>query len=195
MRPVFVAACVLPVLDVAVCLLVTEQKPLPWLDRLLDWGPGQYWPAAAATLPALIPIARTLQENAPSVVQGGTVAFLLLAVAVLQLYGQERNNRDRIKTEDRFSDLFNEIRQARRETSSIGTEVRRIADGITALADEVREGRREARDAAAAIAAEISEGRREARDAAAAIAAIAAGVVEIANAFSDFAAQAAEEEE
>jgi hypothetical protein len=167
MRPVFVAACVLPVLDVAVCLLVTEQKPLPWLDRLLDWGPGQYWPAAAATLPALIPIARTLQENAPSVVQGGTVAFLLLAVAVLQLYGQERNNRDRIKTEDRFSDLSN----------------------------EVREGRREARDAAAAIAAEISEGRREARDAAAAIAAIAAGVVEIANAFSDFAAQAAEEEE
>jgi hypothetical protein len=115
----------------------------------------------------LIPIARTLQENAPSVVQGGTVAFLLLAVAVLQLYGQERNNRDRIKTEDRFSDLSN----------------------------EVREGRREARDAAAAIAAEISEGRREARDAAAAIAAIAAGVVEIANAFSDFAAQAAEEEE
>lgn len=139
MRPVFVAACVLPVLDVAVCLLVTEQKPLPWLDRLLDWGPGKYWPVAAATLPAFIPIARTLQENASSAVQGSTVAGLLLAVAVLQLYGQERNNRDRIKTEDRFSDLFNEIRQARSETSSIGIEVRRIADGITAFAAKEEE--------------------------------------------------------
>ena len=153
MRPVFVAACVLPVLDVAVCLLVTEQKPLPWLDRLLDWGPGKYWPVAAATLPAFIPIARTLQENAPSAVQGSTVAGLLLAVAVLQLYGQERNNRDRIKTENRFVDLSNEVREGRREA---------------------REGRREAKDAADAIAA---------------------GVIEIANAFSDFAAQAAEEEE
>jgi hypothetical protein len=139
MRPVFVAACVLPVLDVAVYLLVTEQKPLPWLDRLLDWEPGKRWPVLAAILPAFIPIARTLQENAPLAVQGSTVAGLLLAVAVLQLYGQERNNRDRIKTEDRFSDLFNEIRQARRETSSIGTEVRRIADGITALAAEAEE--------------------------------------------------------
>lgn len=133
-------------LDLAVCLVLTAKKPSAWLGRLLDWPPGKYWPVVAAILPALIPIARNLEENAPWVVQGSTVAALLLAVAVLQFYGQERNNRDRIKTEDRFTDLFNELREGRRSAAALadavneqGIEVRRIADGIAALAAQAEE--------------------------------------------------------
>jgi hypothetical protein len=73
-----------------------------------------------------------------------------LAVAVVQLYGQERNKRDRIKTEDRFIDLVDEVRKGRRESrleraalrgivSQQGAQVRRIADGITALAAQAEE--------------------------------------------------------
>jgi len=138
-KPVFVAAWVLPVLELIICLVVAARKLPAWLERLFDWEPGKWWPVLAAILPALIPIARSLEEEAPSVVKGTTVAGLLLAVAVLQLYGQERNNRDRLKTENRFIDLFNEIREGRTAISSIGFDVSRIANGIATLAAEAEE--------------------------------------------------------
>ncbi len=141
MKPVFVAAWVLPVLELTICLVVAARKLPAWLERLFDWEPGKWWPVLAAILPALIPIARSLEEDAkaPSAVKGTTVAGLLLAVAVLQLYGQERNNRDRLKTENRFIDLFNEIREGRTAISSIGFDVSRIANGIATLAAEAEE--------------------------------------------------------
>lgn len=130
---------------------------LPLWEWLLDRDWGRHWPVGAAILPACIPIARSFEENAPALIRSATVAALLLAVAVVQLYGQERNNRDRIETarerietENRFSDLLNEVRQGRRESriatdslritvSEQGSQVRRIADGITALAAQAEE--------------------------------------------------------
>ena len=124
-------------------LLVLVAAGVFWWDDLLAWEPGKYWQAVAAFLPPCIPIARSFQENAQPSVRYATVAVLLLAVAVVQLYGQERNNRNRIETEEcnnrnrieteaRFSDLFIAIEQQ-------GIEVRRIADGITALAAQAEE--------------------------------------------------------
>jgi hypothetical protein len=120
-------------------LLVLVAAGAFWWDDLLAWEPGKYWPAVAAFLPPCIPIARSFQENARPSVRYATVAVLLLAVAVVQLYGQERNNRDRIKTEARFSDLFDEVIQGRTAIEQQGIEVRRIADGITALAAQAEE--------------------------------------------------------
>ncbi len=140
----------LVLLGVGSAAFVLRGQFLAWWDGLLAWEPGGWWPVLAAILPPCIPIARSLEENAPVPVRYATVAGLLLAVAVVQLYGQERNKRDRIKTEDRFIDLVDEVRKGRRESrleraalrgivSQQGAQVRRIADGITALAAQAEE--------------------------------------------------------
>jgi hypothetical protein len=83
-------------------------------DLALEHPLGGLWPAPAAILPAFIPFARDWDQSAPIGTKRFTVAALLLAVAVLQIYGQQRNNRDRIKTENRFTGLFREVWRARR---------------------------------------------------------------------------------
>jgi predicted histidine transporter YuiF (NhaC family) len=115
-------------------------------------------------LPACIPIARSLEENSTALVRYGTVAGLLLAVAVIQLYGQERNNRDRIKTEDRINEqqsllgeqktlltaiafaIAEQSDQFRAQYREQSTQLRRIADGIAAAAAAAEEFRQEEGD-------------------------------------------------
>ncbi len=87
------AAATLVVVVAMICILTDG-----WLDKLLDWEHGRWWPVPASVLPACIPIARSLEEEAPPWIKACTVGALLMAVAALQIYGQERNNRDRIKT-------------------------------------------------------------------------------------------------
>ena len=145
-------------------LVVVAAAAFWWRDELLGWERGKYWPVVAVLLPPLIPIARSLEETAPSPVRYATVAGLLLAVAVFQLYGQARNNRDRIERQTQFSDLYDrlvkqgvDIRRSRvesersrvesearfllifREFEQQGIEVSRIANGITALAAQAKE--------------------------------------------------------
>jgi hypothetical protein len=91
-----------------------------------------------------------------------------VAIAVIQFYGQDRNNRDRIKTEDRIAEQqnllteqralliasINEAREGREEAEGRAerTEERaertealicRIADGISAAAASAEEAREE----------------------------------------------------
>jgi len=128
---------------------------------LLAWDEGRWWPVPASILPAMIPIARSLEENAPAWVKTGTVVLLLTAVAVFQIYGQERNNRDRrnqelarARTEIRISEQtnllvasVNEARagrdEARERARSTEALLCRIADGITAAAAAAEEAREE----------------------------------------------------
>ncbi|MCP9845249.1 MULTISPECIES: hypothetical protein [unclassified Synechococcus] len=119
-------------------------------DSLLEWDYGRFWGVPAALLPALIPIARSYEENSSKTVKSVTVAGLLLAVAVLQLYGQERNKRDR-----KLADA--EINRIAAGVDSIGVEVNRIGAGVgrveagvssiaialSALADEAEEAEQE----------------------------------------------------
>jgi hypothetical protein len=109
----------------------------------------------------LIPIARSLEENASSWVRGLTLAALLVTIAVLQTYGQDRNNRDRIKTENRIAEqkdllteqtnlliaAINEAREGREEAERRAERAEallgRIADGISAAAASAEEAREE----------------------------------------------------
>lgn len=119
-------------------------------DWLLEQPWGSWWPVPAAILPACIPLARSLEGKAPGFVQASTVTVLLLAVAVLQLYGQERNKRDRIETENRINEqtdrineqtallasLLDESRKGRNEVAEQTALLCRIVDGIAAEEEE-----------------------------------------------------------
>jgi hypothetical protein len=139
-------------------LAVTLIRSWSWL---LDWEAGRWWPVPASLLPAMIPITRDLQEDAPSWVKTGTVVVLLTAVAVLQVYGQERNNRDRLnqdlaraRAESEISEqrnlliaAINEAREGRDEARERARRTDallcRIADGITAAAAAAEEAQEE----------------------------------------------------
>jgi hypothetical protein len=128
---------------------------------LLDWDEGRWWPVPASILPAMIPIARTLEENASAWVKTGTVVVLLTAVAIFQVYGQVRHKRDRLKqelararAESRISEqrnlLIAAINEAREERDEARERARsteallcRIADGITTAAATAEEAREE----------------------------------------------------
>ena len=116
-------------------LAVTLIRSWSWL---LDWEAGRWWPVPASLLPAMIPITRDLQEDGPVWVKRVTLALLLMTVAVLQIYGQDRNKRDRSK---------DELARARAESR-----ITEQTDLLIAAIDEARQGRDEAR-----------EGRDEAR--------------------------------
>lgn len=110
-----------------------------WREWLLDCELGQFWGLFAAVLPSLIPIARSLEEGSSKAVQSVTVGGLLLAVAALQLYGQARNNRERVKTEDRFVSLLDEIREGRREAAEGRSVVSALAVAAEKQGDLIRE--------------------------------------------------------
>ena len=124
----------------AVTSLITLLMVWSWL---LDQPWGRWWPVPAALLPACIPLARSVEQDAPPLVQTSTVMALLLAVAVLQIDGQQRNQRDRIKTEsalDEQSSLLNAIAAAIAEQGAASAEqsalLRYLADGIAAEEEE-----------------------------------------------------------
>ena len=80
------------------------------------------------------------------------MAGLLLAIGGLQLYGQQRNKRERTEAEIRFTDLITENRKQSILITALidqfrkqGVELRRIADGIAA-AEAPTEKQRNARD-------------------------------------------------
>jgi len=112
------------------------------LRQLLDHPWGRWWPVLAAIVPGGIGFVSVLGKNWARTTQATILATLLLAVAALQLYGQSRNNRDRIKTENQFLDLVDEIREGRKEAG---------------------EGRKEAEETATTIIAEIARYRAECR--------------------------------
>jgi hypothetical protein len=103
---------------------------------LLDSRLGKaWWQAFAAILPPLIPVSGFFQKNSTEMVRGVTLAGLLLAIALVQLYGRASEQRERIKT------------AAEREQQKAAAEDR-LAKQATLLIDlvvEVRKGRREQR--------------------------------------------------
>jgi hypothetical protein len=103
-----------------------------------EWG--RIWPLPSALLPAFIPIARDWDQKAPSGPEGYRLGMLLVTLAALQLYGLQRNNRDRLTTEDRFTnltarfaDLFDEITKGRKEAEASSQEARDDFDALVGL--------------------------------------------------------------
>jgi uncharacterized membrane protein len=123
-------------------LVVILVRSWSWL---LDWEGGRWWPVPASILPAMIPIARTLEETAPAYVETVTVVLLLLAVAVLQIYGQACAQRYRKLADAEVRGISTEVREisarARQQLSFLaeqGAHLVTIADAIGSLADEIK---------------------------------------------------------
>lgn len=112
-------------------------------DSLLEWDYGRFWGVPAALLPALIPIARSYEENSSKTVKSVTVAGLLLAVAVLQLYGQERNKRDRKLADAEINRIAAGVDRIGAGVGRIEAGVSSIAIALSALADEAEEAEQE----------------------------------------------------
>jgi hypothetical protein len=111
--------------------------------------------ALAAIFPSLIAVARDFEKTTSIPLRVGTVSALLAAVAALQLYVEESNNRDRVKTKDEALErtreateraeraeslLFDLINETREATARTERAENLIIDSI----NEAREGRREA---------------------------------------------------
>jgi hypothetical protein len=118
------------------CLLGAVALTLIFRDWLLKQPAGRFWPVGAAFLPPLIPFAREWDQKVWDPFKGCIVPGLLLAVAVLQLYGQERNERYRKAADDAVKQQGIEFRQQ-------AIELRRIADGVADLAFEAQKDPRE----------------------------------------------------
>lgn len=113
---------------------------------LLDWEAGRIWPVLASLLPALIPFARDSETKSPGSVSSLNVAVLLLAVAVVQFYGQERNKRDRESADAEIRSISAQVRSISAGSSKVlgflaeqGAQLGSIADAIGSLADEIQE--------------------------------------------------------
>jgi hypothetical protein len=128
------------------CLLGAVALAFIFRDWLLEQPAGRFWIVPAALLPASIPFARGWDQQAPAPFKGLIVPALLVAVAVLQLYGQERNERYRKTADDAVKQqgivlrrIADTVEQQGIEINRIGADLRRIADGIGAIASQEEE--------------------------------------------------------
>jgi hypothetical protein len=95
-------------------------------DRALEHPLGFLWPVPAALLPPLIAFAK---DGDPLGTKGFTVAGLLLAIAVTQIYGQLRTQR--------YKELGDaEIRRISAGVNSIGFDLGRLAGYLEAEEEE-----------------------------------------------------------
>jgi hypothetical protein len=121
------------------CVLGAAALALIFREWLLDQKAGRFWPVPAAFLPALIPFAREWDQAAPPPFKGGIVPVLLLAIAGLQLYGQERNEKYRTAADDAVKQQGIELRRLANSVEQQGIELRRLTDAISDLASEAEE--------------------------------------------------------
>jgi hypothetical protein len=121
------------------CLLLAVALAFIFRDWLLEQPAGRLWPVGAALLPPLIPFARNWDQQAPAPLKGCIVPILLLAVAVLQLYGQERNERYRKTADDAVKQQGTQLRRLADSVEQQGLELRRLTDAISDLASEAEE--------------------------------------------------------
>ncbi|WP_159819887.1 hypothetical protein [Cyanobium sp. Copco_Reservoir_LC18] len=95
---------------------------------LLVWPAGRFWPIPAALLPPVLAVSSRFVINRTVAIQVTTASVLLMAIAMLQIYGQAR--------EERRRDLADaEIGRIAAGVDRIGTGVRRVEDGVSRLAN------------------------------------------------------------
>jgi hypothetical protein len=120
-----------------------------------------WWQALAAVLPPLIPVSAFFQGNSTGPERGVTLAGLLLAIALVQLYGRASEQRERTKTAaEREQQRATEA--AEREQQQTAAEAR-LAEQ-TALLTEQRDRLAEQTALFLALVNEVREGRSEAAD-------------------------------
>ena len=152
-----------------VALIVIVSVWILWgFDLTEDWVRLLAKPrvALAAIFPSLIAVARDFEETTSIPLRVGTVSALLAAVAALQLYVEESNNRDRVKTKDYALERTREEAERAERAESL----------LVALINETREARKRTERAEDLIIASINEAREGTREANALLGRIANGI-------------------
>lgn len=142
------------------CPLGAVVLALIFRNWLLKKDAGKFWRVPAAFLPSLIPFARQWDQQVPAPLKGFIVPALLLAIAGLQLYGQKRDEGYRKTADDAVEQqgielrgLVDTVKQQGARINRIGAgvdsigagvekqgaDLRRIADGIGAIASQEEE--------------------------------------------------------
>jgi hypothetical protein len=105
--------------------------------QTLEHPLGDLWPIPAAILPAFIPFARDWDKLAQTGTKRYSVGWLLLAIAVIQIYGQQRSQRYRKAADDAIDRIGAGV-------ESIGARDEQQSALIAALFHEIRkDGTRE----------------------------------------------------
>jgi hypothetical protein len=121
------------------CLLGAVSLAFIFRDWLLEQSAGRFWIVPAALLPASITFARDWDQQAPAPLKGCIVPILLLAVAVLQLYGQERNERYRKTADDAVKQQGIVLRGLADTVKQQGDTVKQQGIVLRGLADTVEQ--------------------------------------------------------
>lgn len=125
------------------CLLGAVALAFIFRDWLLEQPAGRFWIVPAALLPASIPFARGWDQQAPAPFKGLIVPALLVAVAGLQLYGQERNgrisDRNRKNGENEVNRIGAGVDSIGAEVDSIGAEIKQQGIVLRSIADTVEQ--------------------------------------------------------
>ena len=137
------------------CLLGAVSLAFIFWDWLLEQSAGRFWIVPAALLPASITFARDWDQQAPAPLKGCIVPILLLAVAVLQLYGQERNERYRKTADDAVKQqgivlrgLADTVKQQGAGIDRIGAGVEKQGAELSSIANAISDIASEAQSAA-----------------------------------------------
>jgi hypothetical protein len=108
-------------------------------DQVLENPRGALWPVPAALLPALIPFARDWDQMAPMGPKRFNVAGLLLAIAVIQIYGQLRTKRYKELADAEIGSISAGVERISAGVVEQGAEIRRISAGVNSLAAYLEE--------------------------------------------------------
>ena len=113
-------------------------------DQVLDHRFGYLWSIPAVLLPALLPFARDWDQAAPTGTKRFTVVGLFLAIGLIQIYGQLRNQRYKELADAEISRIGAGINQQGTELNQQGTELKRLTTEFkrltTYLIEEKEEG-------------------------------------------------------
>ncbi len=113
-------------------------------DQVLDHRFGYLWSIPAVLLPALLPFARDWDQAAPTGTKRFTVVGLFLAIGLIQIYGQLRNQRYKELADAEVNSIGSEVNSIGSEVNSIGSEVNSIGSAVdhltTYLIEEEKEG-------------------------------------------------------
>ncbi|MCP9838355.1 hypothetical protein KBY84_12710 [Cyanobium sp. N.Huapi 1H5] len=110
-------------------LVLTPRARGLWIT-LLGWEGGRFWPVPAALLPPMLAVSSRLGTKLPVAYQVASASLLLMAIAVLQIYGQARAERYKQLADAEIGRIATGVREQGSLIRGIAADVGRIADGV-----------------------------------------------------------------
>lgn len=126
----------LPILFRWVWVSLRDRLGSLW-DQALEHPLGALWPVPAALLPPFIPFARDWDQSAPTGTKRFSVAALLLAIAVIQIYGQLRTKRYKELGDAEIRGISAGVNSIGLEVKQQGVELDRIGAGVNSIGSDL----------------------------------------------------------